>query len=73
MYQASPVTLFKGPQNLTAGKILAMAYMEKEHPFNMMTNNLCCNRITEKFGGGGKNRETESDYQDTEFRVMQYF
>jgi len=43
---------------LTAGKILAMAYMEKEYPYNMMINNLCCIRITGKFGGV-KNRVRE--------------
>ena len=37
---------------MTAGKILATAYMEKEeYPYNMMTNNLCCIRISEKLGG----------------------
>jgi hypothetical protein len=47
-----------------------MEYMEKEkYPYNMMINNLCCIRITGKFGGV-KNRER--DYQDTEFRVMSY-
>jgi hypothetical protein len=46
---------------LTAGIILAMAYMEKEeYPYNMIINNLCCIRITGKFGGV-KNRERERE------------
>jgi hypothetical protein len=46
---------------LTAGKILAMAYTEKEeYPDNMAINNLCCIRITGKLGGV-KNRERERE------------